>query len=82
MALVRGSGGLHAGDKQHGPAEEEAWVGEAVDQRGEDRAKSFPALRAAFHTAVEQFGPNDFFVSTRHRPLCRCSPEHVGLGLA
>lgn len=44
------------------------WVGESVETRGETRALAFPNLRAAFRTAVEQFGPNDFFVSVPSSP--------------
>lgn len=40
----------------------ERWVGEGVEALGEERARAFPALRAAFYNAVDRFGPNDFFV--------------------
>ncbi len=33
-----------------------------MEERGERRAQAFPALRHAFHNAVDRFGPNDFFV--------------------
>jgi hypothetical protein len=36
------------------------WV--QVEQRGDERAKAFANLKSTFLNAVEQFGPNDFFV--------------------
>jgi len=43
---------------------EEEWSAdvEAVEEKDGARSKRFPLLRHSFHQAVEQFGPNDFFV--------------------
>ena len=39
-----------------------AWMGSAFDDKDAARAKKFPHLTQAFTDAVDQFGPNDFFV--------------------
>lgn len=61
-ASLKVSAFVLTGNENIGPMEEDAWVGDDVENRGEDRARAFPTLRMAFRNSVEQFGPNDFFV--------------------
>lgn len=39
-----------------------SWAGPGAESEGEKRMRAFPCLRAAFSSAVDHFGPNDFFV--------------------
>jgi len=42
--------------------EDGSWLGDAISDRSDARASTCPHLCQAFSTAVDQFGPNDFFV--------------------
>lgn len=53
----------YTGDEDPPSLSPNDWLGEVVDRRGDERSRVFPNLKNAFRTAVEQFGPNDFFVS-------------------
>lgn len=54
---------IYTGDEDPPSLSPNDWLGEVVDRRGDERSRVFPNLKNAFRTAVEQFGPNDFFVS-------------------
>eukprot|EP01041_Mallomonas_annulata_P006099 gene6099-12343_t len=48
--------------ENQGEKEADAWLGDAITDKDNERSSAFPHLRVAFSDAVDLFGPNDFFV--------------------